>query len=173
MKYRPVKLMSTMDEPLLKMGQQVHVSTRNTFVARDHFVANLDPEAEVLIAYVQESFNRWFRDKSEEPAAERSLVWHELQRNAGDQEIIAELGGPERVETSLGVVFSLMHQQQKGQAGPLANNGWGNNFYVRDVKGELRSVYVHWCDEGWGVDSAPIVRTTEWPVRDRVFVPVA
>lgn len=141
-------------------------------MARDHFIPNLDPAAKVPIAYVMGNFNRWFLNKIEEPSGEVSLMWYELQRNSGDQTIVAELGGVKRVETTLASVFALMHQQRLGQPGPLASNGWGNDFYVRDVAGELRSVYIHWCDEGWGVDCAPIVRTTEWPIRDRVFAPV-
>jgi ABC-type cobalt transport system substrate-binding protein len=141
-------------------------------VARDHFIPSLDPAAKVPIAYVMGNFNRWFLNKIEEPSGEVSLMWYELQRNSGDQTIVAELGGVKRVETTLASVFALMHQQRLGQPGPLASNGWGNDFYVRDVAGELRSVYIHWCDEGWGVDCAPIVRTTEWPIRDRVFAPV-
>jgi hypothetical protein len=162
-----------MPEPLLQEGDKVLIPAQERFVARDHFITSLDPTAKVLIAYVMGNFNRWFLDKIEEPSREVSLMWYELQRNSGDQTIVAELGGVKRVETTLGVVFALMQQQRLGQPGPLASNGWGNDFYVRDIAGELRSVYVHWCDEGWGVDCAPIVRTTEWPIRDRVFAPVS
>jgi len=161
-----------MPELLLQEGAKVLIPAQERFVARDHFIASLDPAAKVPIAYVTAGFNRWFLDKIEEPSREVSLIWYELQRNSGDQTIIAALGGVQRVETSLGALFALMQQQRLGQPGPLASNGWGNDFYVRDTAGELRSVYVHWCDEGWGVDSAPIVRTTEWPIRDRVFAPV-
>ena len=161
-----------MAEPLLQEGARILIPAQERFVARDHFITSLDPAAKVPIVYVMGNFNRWFLDKIEEPSGEVSLMWYELQRNSGDQTIVAELGGVKRVETTLASVFALMHQQRLGQPGPLANNGWGNDFYVRDMAGELRSVYVHWCDEGWGVDSAPIVRTTEWPIRDRVFAPV-
>lgn len=162
-----------MPEPLLQEGAKVLIPAQERFLARDHFITSLDPAAQVPIVYVMGNFNRWFLDKVEEPSGEVSLMWYELQRNAGDQTIVAELGGVKRVETTLASVFALMHQQRLGQPGPLASNGWGNDFYVRDMAGELRSVYVHWCDEGWGVDSAPIVRTTEWPIRDRVFAPVS
>ena len=161
-----------MPEPLLQEGARVLIPAQERFLARDHFITSLDPAAQVPIVYVMGNFNRWFLDKVEEPSGEVSLMWYELQRNAGDQTIVAELGGVKQVETTLASVFALMHQQRLGQPGPLASNGWGNDFYVRDMAGELRSVYVHWCDEGWGVDSAPIVRTTEWPIRDRVFAPV-
>jgi hypothetical protein len=162
-----------MPEKLLQKGDSVTVAAQDRFIARDHFAADLGPKAKVRIAYVMGNFNRWFLGKVEEPAPEVSLVWFELQRNAGDQIILAELGGGSRVETTLSALFALMARQHAGQAGPLANNGWGNAFYVRDVAGELRSVYIHWCDEGWGVDAEPIVRATEWPIRDRVFAPLA
>jgi len=162
-----------MPEPLLQEGAKVLIPAQERFVARDHFITSLDPTAKVLIAYVMGNFNRWFLNKVEEPSREVSLMWYELQRNSGDQTIVAELGGVGRVETTLGAVFALMQQQRLGQPGPLANNGWGNDFYIRDIAGELRSVYVHWCDGGWGVDCTPIVRTTEWPIRDRVFAPVS
>jgi hypothetical protein len=160
-----------MPESLLRRGDKILVSTQGKFAAREGFRVSLDPGATVLIAYVTDGFARHFLDKLEEPVPEVSLVWYELQGNAGNQAIVADLGGATQVETALGVVFALLLRQGHGKPGPLANNGWGNAFYVRDVSGDLRSVYVHWCDEGWGVDSTPIVSNLEWPIRDRVFVP--
>ena len=169
-----------MPDSLFQYGGRVVQEARGRFSAQDQFVPGIVLNAKVRIVYLSNNFLRWFGGKVEEPSAALSLAWYELQRNAGDRAIIAELTGDtlrsdklEReflVETTLGGVFSLMEKQRRGQSGPLASNGWGNDFYVRDVSGQLRSVYVHWCDQGWGVDSLPIIRTSEWPIRDRVFV---
>lgn len=160
-----------MPESLLRRGDKILVPAQGVFAARDGFRVSLDHGATVLIAYVTDGFARHFLDKVEEPAPEVSLVWYESQSNVGNQAVIADLGGATQVETTLGVVFALLLRQGHGKFGPLANNGWGNGFYVRDINGDLRSVYVHWCDEGWGVDSTPIVSDFEWPIRDRFFVP--
>jgi len=162
-----------MPEALFRNGDKIRIPAQPKFTARDHFVPNVNPSAQVLIVYIQGAFNRWFLNKTEDPTPETSLTWYELQRDAGDQTIVAELGGTKYVESTLSTVFALMEQQRRGQEGPLASNGWGNNFYVRDTAGELRSVYIHWCDEGWGVDAAPIVSHSEWPIRDRVFAPAS
>ena len=69
------------------------IPAQERFVARDHFITSLDPAAKVPIVYVMGNFNRWFLDKIEEPSREVSLMWYELQRNSGDQTIIAALGG--------------------------------------------------------------------------------
>ena len=65
-------------------------------------------------------------------------------------------GGLERalLAVSGGIDGVALLAQRAGQAGPLASNGWGNQFYIRDTAGVLRGVNVHWCDDGWGVDLA-------------------
>ena len=161
-----------MAEPLLKTGEVVTIPARAAFSAREYFVANLEPRAPVRIAYVLGNFTRWLLDKQEPGGKAVSLRWYELQRNASDKVIVPELGGPERVESTLAAIFYLMGQQRAGQAGPMATNGWGNQFYVRDTAGVLRGVNIHWCDGGWGVEAVSIGRDAEWPIRDRVFTAI-
>ncbi len=158
-----------MRESLLLRGGQVRADGASQFSAA-LFQPGNGPEQDVRISYLSSGFLKWFGSRVEPSVPPLSLVWYELQDNAGDQSILEELGSIP-VEVPLATVFGLMKRQDRGQPGPLANNGWGNDFYVRDASGQLRSVYVHWCDGGWGVDALPIVRQSTWPIRDRVFVP--
>jgi hypothetical protein len=159
-----------MPEQLLNFGAIAEFAgTAKRFAAQDRFVVNMAPGTPVLISYVLGNFERWFHDKVEEPVSAASIEWHELQRNANDEELLAALGGAARAETTLSEVFAFMERQGKGQAGFLATNGWGNIFYVRDAGGELRAVDVHWCDDGWNVEAGRIGRNMEWPIRDRVY----
>jgi hypothetical protein len=160
-----------MAEPLLKPGDVVRVPALGRFVASDRFIPDLTPGAPVRIAYLLGGFQRWMMPKVEGSVPAATLQWYELQRNGSDRSMISELGGAEKVETTLSTVFSLMEAQRAGTTGPLANNGFGNTFYVRDTNGELRAVNIHWCDDGWGVEAVQIVRIAEWPIRDRVFAP--
>src|SRR5207253_2912848 len=90
-------LHAKMSEPLFRNGDEIQIPALESFVAREHFVVSLAPAARVRIVYIQGNFNRWFLNKPEAASAETSLIWYELQRDAGDQTIVAELGGPKRV----------------------------------------------------------------------------
>jgi hypothetical protein len=160
-------------EQMLKPGEAVDIPARPEFSAREAFHASLEPRSHVLIAYVLGNFERWLKSKRESESYPIKLQWLELQNNAPDRDIVPELGGAAKVETTLAAIYYLMEQQRAGQPGVMASNGWGNIFYVRDTSGELRSVNIHWCDDGWGVEAMAIGGATEWPIRDRVFVPVA
>jgi hypothetical protein len=158
-----------MSEPLFDKPTTFEIpATSENFVARDHFTVSLRP-GRVRIVYVLGNFERWFLEKVEPPFSGSKLLSRELQRDASDAAIVAELGGEQAAETTLTEIFALMSRQPAGGQGFLASNGWGNNFYVRDVAGALRVVDVHWCDDGWGIEAASIKRIAEWPIRDRVL----
>ena len=160
-----------MDETLLKPGAAIDIRRAvETFVTKDRFVLNVESPEKILISVILGDFLKWFADKRETPLSESTVRYYELQRNAGDQTILAELGGEAKAETTLAEVFWLLDRQKQGEAGILAVNGWGNIFYVRDAADVLRAVYVHWCDEAWNVEASRIGRPAEWPIRDRVFV---
>ena len=161
-----------MSGTLLKPGDTIDVRpSAEPFVVQDHFVLNIESRDKILISLIAGDFLKWFQQKREIPAGPATLRCYELQDNAGDASIVAELGGEARVETTLAQVFWLLERQKRGERGALANNGWGNIFYIRDVSGTLRSVYVHWCDEAWNVEAVRIGRAAEWPIRDRAFAP--
>jgi len=162
-----------MSDALLTAGSTIEMpSTATSFKVKDRFVLNVEARDQVLISVILGDFLKWFAEKQEGPGENAALRYYELQRNASDAAILNELGGEERAETTLAQVLWLLERQKLGEAGILANNGWGNIFYVRDVTGVFRAVYVHWCDEAWNVEASRIGRAAEWPIRDRVFTRV-
>lgn len=94
-------------------------------------------------------FTSWFTGKVEEDVPTGDLVSFTLTQSAYDNEIIADLGGEEKVETTLGEIWWLMQRQANGEDGALLTNGYANIFYVRDNTGMLRAVGVYWGDDGW------------------------
>jgi hypothetical protein len=159
-----------MDE-LLQPGETVVIPATAPFAVSANFRPDMTPETRVHIASVLPNFVRWFFDKNESAAPSSMMEWFELQRSGSNSTILQKLGGAAMAETTLASAYWLMLQQNAGQAGPLAANGWGNVFYARDATGELRSVNIHWCDGGWSVDALQINAAAEWPIRDRVFRP--
>jgi hypothetical protein len=156
-------------DPLLRAGDTISISATEAFAVSVNFAPDLRPEARVLIASILSNFGRWFFTAQIDPAPACAVEWLELQRNASNTTILNELGGVSAAETSLATAYALMLRQNAGQPGPLATNGWSNVFYVRDAKGLLRSVNVHWCDGGWSVEAMQVEIITELSIRDRVF----
>ncbi len=62
-----------------------------------------------------------------------------------------------------------MAAQPNGEKGTLLNDGSANIFYVPDLKGVLRAVYVYWYDGRWRVDANPVEGPGRWYGGDRVF----
>jgi len=107
-----------MTDPLFDRLTTVGVrATSEGFLAKEHFVLNMDPGGKVMISYILGNFQHWFWEKLEEPIGETTLCSRELQRNASDALILAELGGERNVETTLTEVFSLMDSQRRGEPG--------------------------------------------------------
>lgn len=158
-------------EPLLKFGGTVPIpATASRFTADFCFQLNKTANGLPQISYLGENFSKWFLDKVEEPLAETTLVYHQLERSSVDGPILAELGGEEKVETSLTAIFTLMSLQKTGQAGILLNNGYANIFYVRDVMNNvLRAVSVSWYGGGWDVVADPVGYPGTWRAGRRVF----
>ncbi|MBI2591094.1 MAG: hypothetical protein HYW34_00210 [Candidatus Brennerbacteria bacterium] len=114
------------------------------------------------------NFTAWFTGKVEKEAPEGMLVPFVLTQSAYDSEIIADLGGEEKAEITLGEIWRLMQRQTNGKKGVLLVNGWANIFYVRDVNGVLRAVVVRWCGCGWGAGAFDLGGRT-WSVVYQVF----
>lgn len=100
------------------------------------------------------SFTLWFKGKVEENVPTGNLVPFTLTKSAYDNEIITDLGGEEKAETTLGEIWQLLLKQPTGQSGLLLTNGYANIFYVRDREGKLRAVDVRWvAGSGWFVNA--------------------
>ena len=160
-------------ELLLKLvGTVTKSATTSKFVAKDKFVVDTKRNASVKISAVWDNFTNWFLSgdgKTEDPISEQTLRYHKLRKASVDGPIIIELGGEAKAETSLSEMFSLMEKQKNGEDGVLLNNGYANIFYIKDQKGVLHAVVVHWVDGGWGVYARSVENPSRWPGGYRVF----
>jgi len=137
-------------------------ATNKKFVAKKKFVINTGDDAAVKISYLGDNFKAEFLGKTEKPFAGSELRQQKLKQASVDGLIIAEIGGEAKAETTLTEVFALMEKQGKGESGTILNNGYANIFYVRNVKGVLRAVFVYWLDGGWGVGAYSVESPGRW-----------
>ncbi len=160
-------------EPNLEFGSAFTVPARgDIFVALEHFVRRTDPAAPVKIDRISRSFRVWFLEeggKIEPPAGEIRIACHGFKHFEEDNLIISELGGDERAETTLALVYFLLTRQPSGEEGLLCTNGWANIFRVRDRKGVIRTIHVVWEGDGWDVHAHPSSNSHQWRDLRRIF----
>ena len=132
----------------LSKGRIKLAGTKLPFKASEKFIK---ANGEVSFYDFGRNFQSWFLPKEEKALGPTSLRGHKLLQNAKDSEIIRELGGEEKAETTLVELYGMLKRQSRGQKGVLLINGWANIFYIRDVSGILRAVYVDWVGYGWFV----------------------
>ena len=143
----------------------VDLPSTGKFIVNDHFTKD---SKEVKFYGFGSNFQENFLSKVEDPQKETILRISNLKKNLlGDAPIIAQLGNT--VETALANVWELLKKQSKGELGKLRINGHANIFYVRDAKGVLRAVYVHWSRNGWDVSVNSVEDPLEWGEDERVF----
>lgn len=158
-------------EALLELITTVTVpATNEKFVARDRFKKDTNA-ATVKISSLGSNFLRWFGDKVEDLIPETVLSCYKLKRSSADCPILGELGGTEEAETTLSVIYALMQKQGHGQDGALLTNGDSNVFYVRDINGVIRAVYVCWRGRGWSVSARKVGNPRRWYDGHLVFSP--
>jgi len=141
-------------------------------VAKEKFVQDVGRNANVKISYLGDNFRSWFLSddgKIEDPITEQTLRYYKLRRSSVDGPIMAELGIPEEVETTLSEMFCLMEKQKNGESGVLLNNGYANIFYIKDQSGVRRAVRVSWYGDGWIVDADPVDGPYSWGAGRQVF----
>ena len=114
----------------------------NSFVVRDHIVANMTRDVDVEVAWFSEIFKANFFGKIEGSEGEHTLSSWRLEKNSVDILIRAELGGYK--ETTLRDIFHLLAFQLHGQGGDLLVDGHANIFFVRNVNDNLWTVCVRW-----------------------------
>jgi len=111
--------------PLLQPQEDVLVPAgAEPFVVRNQFKT----ASGVRFATVWDDFKTHFWGKVEDPRPEMRVRKYKLLTFAPDGPLIAELGGPGKVESTLGVTFALLQRQPGGQAGFLQTNGFANIF---------------------------------------------
>ena len=89
-------------------------------------------------------------------------------QNSGDTNIIRELGGKEKAETTLAEVYALIKKQARGENGVLLTSGMANIFYIRDVSGIFRAVCIDWYGDGWFAYANSLYERV-WFVGSQVF----
>lgn len=147
-------------------------ATIGKFVAKEKFVVNIKQNAPVKIIYLGANFTAWFLSgdgKIEDTISEQTLRYHKLRESSVDGQIITELGGEAKVETTLSEMFSLMVGQKHGKDDVQLRNRWSNIFYIKGQNGVLRAVNVLWGDGGWYVDACLVGFPSIWVDGSQVF----
>jgi hypothetical protein len=144
-------------------------ATTEKFVAKDKFKLKKDGG---ICSYFGDNFNSWFltgEGKIEGPQDQQELRFGKLTKGSVDGPIIEELGGEAKAETTLTEMFDQMSKQSNREEGNLLTNGCWNIFYIRDINGVLRAVYVRWCGVGWCVDALSVEGPFGWYAGHQVF----
>ncbi|EKE10712.1 MAG: hypothetical protein ACD_15C00208G0001 [uncultured bacterium] len=155
---------------LLELIGTIDISaTLEPFIAKEKFVVNTDSDAKVKIYSLGENFENNFLGKVENPIGKSTLYYFKLLKRLVDDSIMEELGGKDKVESSLYEMYSLMEKQGHGQAGILLTNGYANIFYIRDNVGVLWAVGCGWDVDGWRVNAYSVAGPDEWGGGSQVF----
>ncbi|MCH7828825.1 hypothetical protein IH982_03145 [Patescibacteria group bacterium] len=150
-----------LNQPFLEEGGTAMIpATTEQFVVREKFVRG-------NTLFLGMNFEGWFEGKTEEAVMETELRYATLTGSLVGRPILAELG--DKAETTLAQIWALMERQPNGEEGVLLTGGWENVFYVRDVNGELRVVYVSRGGSSWLVDADLATRMRSLSVGYRVF----
>jgi hypothetical protein len=144
-------------------------ATTEKFVAQDKFKVDTGKEAKVKISYLEGDFEREFLGKVEGPFAGSIICGRKLEKKSVDDPILQELGGNETAETTLTEMYAAMAAQPNGEDGCLLNNGRANIFYIKNITGALRAVFVGWDDGGWYVSVHSVEYPRAWFAGHRVF----
>lgn len=172
-KFRDVLGLKQFLAPLLEYVSLITIpATTERFVAKEKFVVNTSKNAPIKISCIWNSFTEWFfdeRGKIEKLFLGGDLHCYQLREDLLDEQVIRELGGEEKAETSLTEIFALMAKQPRGEKGILLTNGYANIFYVRDTDGVLPAVYVCWDGDGWDVGTGSFGSPDRWFAGNQVF----
>jgi hypothetical protein len=155
--------------PLLEPVETATVAaTTEPFNVKERF----DKPVGIKFATVWTEFKKHFYGHVEEPIPETRLQKYRLLRIAPDGPIIAELGGPAKVEGSLASIYALIRRQGRGEEGFLQTNGYANIFYQRDGKGVLCAIRLGWDGDGWVIDAISVEDPLAWNGKHEIFCPV-
>src|SRR3989344_934305 len=157
---------------IVRQRKEYRRSAIAKFVAKDKFVINTKRNASVKISSLGDNFTGWFLSgdsKIEDPISAQTFCCHKLRKSSANGPIIKELGGEAKAEAILSEMFSLLEKQGHREEGILLTNGWANIFYIRDLAGVLRVVFVRWCDGDWFVSAYAVESPRVWGGGGRVF----
>ncbi|MFH0891209.1 MAG: hypothetical protein V1867_00345 [Candidatus Falkowbacteria bacterium] len=128
------------------VGRLMIAPSPNSFVARHNFI----------VTYQSEDFKREFFSKIEEPFGGSELRYGRLREPSKSFQIIDELGGEDKAETTLTELWGALKKQPDGkQSGPLVN-GCANIFFIRNSLGVMRAVGAYWNGNSWVYYARPL-----------------
>lgn len=154
---------------LLQMLGEVAFPGATNFVASEKLVQDTSDTATVKISGFGSNFTAWFLGKTEANVSPSTLGYGKLLQRAKAEVICAFLGGETLAETSLAEIYHLTSLQPNKQEGVLLTNGLANIFFVWDVNGLLRLVYVYWYGGGWGWGADELSGVGGWRGGSQVF----
>lgn len=133
-------------------------ATTKSLIARDTFKIDENQRNAVKIIHIGDNFYKWFLDKVEQPFSGSTIYGQNLNRRSVDLQILSELGGLEKVETTLTEIYVMMERQGTVEVDLLDSKN-ASIFYVRDSTGVIRVVrlrwdYEHW--QGWIIDACSL-----------------
>ena len=148
------------------------IATTEEFVAKEKFIVNTGKRAKVKISYIGGNFWVYFIGKIEQPFSGSAIYGRKLKEDSVDAPILTELGGEDKVETTLTEIYVAMSAQPNGENGGLlavCNINYVNIFYVRDINGILRTVRVLWEVDGWNIEAFSVGHPDYWHTGSQVF----
>ena len=162
----PIESKKALLEPL---GTAVVPASAAPVLIGDCFKKN----TRIRFSTIFSEFKSRFFDKTEPWTPEVTYRKYKLLRISADGPIIAELGGPSKVEGSFTAAFALLRRQPIGETGFLQTNGYANIFYAKDKRGELCALRIGWASDGWVVDTISVQDPLAWNGQHEIFCPIA
>ncbi|MFA5130925.1 MAG: hypothetical protein WC467_00700 [Patescibacteria group bacterium] len=122
--------------------------TKEKFITKDKFKIDENQKKSVKIISLGDNFKMWFLEKIEQPFPGSTIYGRKINYRSVDEPILYELGGI-LAETTLTEIYTMMELQGSGVDNDLFDNLNASIFYVRDVTGTMRVVYVRWDNNNW------------------------
>ena len=113
--------------------------------------------------WTSQTFRDEFFGIVEEPFAGSTLNCGTLSRWTADDQIITRLGGKIAAEITLTEMFTVLSELRK-----CSEKGW-LLFYVKNKKGSLCVVRVHWEDDGWHMFASFVTSRRVWMAGSIIF----
>jgi len=132
---------------------------------------NITPK--VKINFIDATFNFHFVNSFEKRGREKmyfgkTVDYFKVNTELEGDQIIAQLGGTRKSETSLWCLWQILERQGGGEPRDLLTSGKRNIFFIRALNGTLFSVSVSWGEEGWDIRSC-VAEFTKIFRGDRIF----
>ena len=160
--------------PRLDLVDIITVSATNgPFVVREKFRKE---NTSVKFSCIDNAFREYFYGLTELLVPERKFGCYVVKKYSKGMEIFEDLGG-EKAVVRLSEIFFLLEKHEKAEESKEGSfifyRGVQHLFYVRDVTGVVRSVYLFWFAEGWTISSVSFGEIFAWIGGDLVFAPMS